>query len=630
MALPEPGGTPRRDKPAPHLRPAPWLVWLWLWLGVGVALPLTAGAAVAPAPPLTLVALEIQGARIIPAAQVREQLSLDLPSRWPWKKPPPFRPEDLENDLERLKIFYRRQGFYHARVTSRLQVDEKGRVRAILQVEEGPFVRVNQIKVEVREPGADLDYAQLAREHPVKPGERFTERGYDELRAQYVTALQDHGHPRGQVKGRVYLDELENRADIHLTVDPGPRCVFGEVQLKKDAPVPDYLILRKLTFRPGEAFSFRKLYESQRQLYETDLFKSVTLTPAEVPEAATVIPVVVEVQRGKRGTVKVGLGYGDVDLFRARLALRLRNLGGGGRLMDLEGKYSIRESRVTGTFTNPQFLASRWDAVVQGGWVEWDLPGFQDRAFFTQARLERDLPWRLRVYVGHGLEFARPFGIPNETLFILREARQDQLFTASMLLFGLRRDTTDRSLDPEYGHILSLTQELALDFLGGNLQFSRTVAEARGYYPLGRPGWVLAGRLKFGVIEPLQGTGEIPLFRRFFAGGAGSVRGYRFNYLGPRNEAGTPIGGEAILEGNAELRVPLYKEFTGVVFFDFGNVYFRTQEVDPGQLKYAAGGGVRYRTPIGPVGLDVGFPLNRQDPRQDPAFRLLLTIGQQF
>ncbi len=617
-----------RRTAAPYRYPSPWLTALCLWLGVGLSAAM--GAESGAALPLTLVAVEIRGAKIIPAAQVKDQLSLELPSRWPWKKPPPFRPEDLENDLERLKIFYRRQGFYHTTITSQLQVDEQGRVRAILQVEEGPFIRVNQIKVEVRDPGADLDYAQLAREHPLKPGQRFTERGYDELRAQYVTALQDHGHPRGQVRGRVYLDELENRADIHLTVEPGPRCVFGEVQLIKHANVPDYLILRKLTFRPGEVFSFRKLYESQRQLYETDLFKSVSLTPAEVPEGETVIPVVVEVHRGKRGTVKVGVGYGEVDLFRARLALRLRNLGGGGRLLDLEGKYSLRESRVTGTFTNPQFLASRWDAVVQGGWVEWDLPGFQDRAFFTQARLERDLPWRLRFYAGHGLEFARPFGIPNETLFILREARPDKLFTASMLLFGVRRDTTDRSLDPESGHILSLTQELALDFLGGNLQFSRTVAEARGYRTLGRPGLVLAGRLKFGVIEPIQGTGEIPLFRRFFAGGAGSVRGYRFNYLGPRNEAGTPIGGEAILEGNAELRVPLYKEFRGVVFFDFGNVYFRTQEVDPGHLKYAAGLGLRYRTPIGPLGVDVGFPLNRQDPRQDPPYRFIFSIGQQF
>lgn len=579
---------------------------------------------------LILQGLTIKGAKVVPAKQVREELSIALPSRWPWAKPPVFKPEDLANDLERLKIFYRRQGFYHAQIDSQLQIDEQGRVTALLTIDEGPWVRVRQINVTVKEPLADLNFAEIQEKNPVKPGARFTERSYEEFKALYLNVLQDSGHPRGRVEGQVLLDEEQNTADIFLTVTPGPLCYFGEVQLKKEANVPDYLILRKLTFRQGDIFSFKQLFDSQKRLYETDLFKSVNLTPAAVPETERTIPVVLEVHEGKRGSVKVGLGYGDIDLFRARLALRLRNLAGGGRLLDLEGKYSLRENRIMGTFTNPQVFASRNDFVLQAGWVHWDLPGFQDRAYFTQARLERDLPWNIRASFGHGLEFARPFGIPNETLFILRDAQNDRLFTASMAIFGLRRDTTDKSLDPTHGHILSLTQEVATDFLGGNLQFSRTVAEGRGYHSLGKSGLVLAGRLKFGLIEPIQGTEEIPIFRRFFAGGQGSVRGYRFNYLGPRNAAGTPIGGEALLEGNVEVRVPLYKEFHGVAFFDFGNVYFRVRDLDPGQFKYASGFGLRYITPIGPIGLDLGFPLNRINSRQDPPVRLLFTIGQQF
>ncbi len=615
---------PRGDKP-----------WTVLLLAVLAALAwgLT-GAAAAQAPvepaPLVLEALTIKGAKVVPAKQVREELSIALPSRWPWSRPPVFKPEDLANDLERLKIFYRRQGFYHARIDSQLHIDEQGRVQAQLTIDEGPWVRVRQINVTIREPLPDLNFAEIQAKNPVKLGARFTERSYEEFKALYLTVLQDHGHPRGRVEGKVHLDEEQNTADIFLTVTPGPLCHFGELQLKKEANVPDYLILRRLTFKQGDVFSLKQLYDSQKRLYETDLFKSVSLTPAVVPETETDIPVVLEVQEGKRGSIKVGLGYGDIDLFRARLALRLRNLAGGGRLLDLEGKYSLRENRIMGTFTNPQVFASRNDFVLQAGWVHWDLPGFQDRAYFTQARLERDLPWNFRVYFGHGLEFARPFGIPNETLFILREAEPGQLFTASMAIFGLRRDTTDKSLDPSYGHILSLTQEVAADFLGGNLQFSRTVAEGRGYRSLGHTGLVLAGRLKFGLIEPIQGTNEIPIFRRFFAGGQGSVRGYRFNYLGPRNPAGTPIGGEAVLEGNVEVRFPLYKEFQGVAFFDFGNVYFKVRDVDPGQFKYASGIGLRYLTPIGPIGLDLGFPLNRINPREDPPVRLLFTIGQQF
>ncbi len=600
------------------------LVVLWLWAG-GVWAQTKEEAA-----PLTLHALVIKGAKVVPAHQVREQLSFPLPSRWPWKKAPPFQPEDLENDLERLKIFYRRQGFYQAKIDSRLSIDERGRVSVLLSIDEGPWIRVREIKVTIAEPLPDLDLAELQKKNPVRVGERFTERRYEELKALYLTHLQDHGHPRGRVEGKVRLNVEQRTADIMLTVTPGPLCYFGEVQWKKEAPVPDYLILRKLTFKKGDRFSFKELYESQKRLYDTDLFRSVNLTPAAVPETERHIPVILEVQEAKRGSVRVGVGYGDIDLFRARLGLRLRNLGGGGRLLDLEGKYSLRENRLMGTFTNPQVFASRFDFIAQGGFLHWDLPGFKDRAYFTQVRLERDLPGNFRVYFGHGLEFARPFGIPEETLLILNEAAQEKLFTASMAMFGVRRDTTDNALDPSRGHILSLTQEVATDFLGGNLQFSRTVAEVRGYRSLDRPGLVLAGRLKFGLIFPIQGTEEIPIFRRFFAGGFGSVRGYRFNYLGPRNPAGTPIGGEAIWEGNVEARLPLYKEFHGVAFFDFGNVFLKPKDLDPGQFKYAAGFGVRYITPIGPIGLDLGFPLNRIDPRQDPVCRLIFTIGQQF
>jgi outer membrane protein assembly complex protein YaeT len=406
-------------------------------------------------------------------------------------------------------------------------------------------------------------------------------------------------------------------------------CYFGDVSLKGERETPDYLIRRKLAFKKGEIFSLAKLYESQRGLYGLDLFRSVTLTPEEVPETERYIPITVEVMESKKRSLKVGLGYGDEDQLRARLGLRWRNLAGGGRLLDLDTKYSSLETRVMGTFLNPQFWSSFWDLSLQAGWITRDFPGFNDRAFFTQTRFERDLPWGLRFYVGHGLEFARPFNIPTETLLLLRETT-GKTFTSSMLQTGLRQDKTDNPVDPTKGWIFFANGDLATDFFGSNLQFGRMVLEGRKYQRLGKTGVVLAGRLKFGIIEPIQDTEEIPIFKRFFAGGASSVRGYRLDRLGPRNPSGEPIGGEAVIEGGIEARIPIYKEFRGVAFFDFGNVYFKSRDIDIGQLKYSAGFGVRYSTPIGPVGVDVGFPLNRIDPSRDPSYRIHFTIGQAF
>jgi outer membrane translocation and assembly module TamA len=298
-------------------------------------------------------------------------------------------------------------------------------------------------------------------------------------------------------------------------------------------------------------------------------------------------------------------------------------------MLDLDTKYSRLEYRVEGTFLNPQIWTTYNDLVIQTGVIRRYLPGFTDRAWFTQVRLERDLFWNFRGFLGHGLEFARPFNIPEETL-IITETQAGKLYRASMAMGGLRRDTTDNPIDPHRGGILSLTGEGAPDFLGSDLQFVRGVVDVRRYHSLFWKDFILAGRLKFGIIEPIQETEEIPVFRRFFAGGYNSVRGYRLDYLGPRNAAGNPIGGTSLLEGSLETRIPLYKEFRAVVFLDFGNVFLKPRDTTVGQLKYSSGFGLRYQTFFGPLGVDFGFPLNRIDPRRDPGYRIHFTIGQAF
>jgi outer membrane protein assembly complex protein YaeT len=604
-----------------------------LFLTLAVACALLAGS-MAPAaetgtPPLILTSLKIKGAAIIPAKKVKEELSIPLPSIWPWKKDPAFRASDLEADLERLQGFYRRRGFYHAKIRPEILKDERGRVKVVLHIDEGPWVRVKNIRVDTADPKLKPALGQIKEKWPLTQGDRFSEELYENLKRLYLDYMTDHGYPRAEVEGKVYLDDKINTADISLTLTPGPLCYFGDVSLKGKRETPDYLILRKLAFKKGDIFSLSKLYESQRHLYGLDLFRSVTLTPEDVPEAVRSIPITVEVVENKKRSLKVGLGYGDEDQLRARLGLRWRNLAGGGRLLDLDTKYSSLETRIMGTFLNPQLWSSFWDLSFQTGWITRDFPGFNDRAFFTQTRFERDLPWKLRIYVGHGLEFARPFDIPTDTLLLLGEPL-GKTYTSSALQMGVRQDQTDNPVDPTKGWLFYVNGDLATDAFGSELQFGRMVVEGRKYQRVYKNGPILAGRVKFGVIEPLQNTTEIPIFKRFFSGGANSVRGYRLDYLGPRNASGQPIGGEALIEASIEARIPIYKEFRGVAFLDCGNVFFKTNDINIGQLKYAAGVGVRYATPIGPVGVDIGFPLNRIDPGKDPSYRIHLTIGQAF
>jgi outer membrane protein assembly complex protein YaeT len=554
-------------------------------------------------------------------------MTMTLPSWVPFKRRPVFKDENLRADVEQLRLFYRTQGFYHARLTPEV-VRRDGQVDVTLVIHEGPSVRVSAVELDGFGIISRGELAKLQDQAPLSSGARYSDDRYEELKRLYLSHFTDHGYFWAKLDGKVYLDDEANTAKIVLRITPGPICYFGQATVEGEVETPQYLIRRRLAFKEGDLFSFAKIYDSQKSLYDTDLFQSAAVLPGEVPQGETTIPVTVKVQERKKRSVKVGLGYGDEELFRARLALRLRNVGGGGRLVDLETKYSSIESKAVTTFTNPQIFASRFDLVASGGWVRRVLPSFVDQSYYTFVRLERKLPWKFRSYFGHAFEYARPFDIPLSTLALLENTEPGKHYTSSMMIFGLSQDTTVNPSDPTGGGKIIIAGSCALDLLGSNLDFYRTIVEVRRYQTLVKD-VVFSGRVKFGIIQPIQATAQIPIQRRFFSGGYDSVRGYRLDYLGPRTASGDPIGGDAVIEGNLETRVPLYKKFRAVGFMDFGNVFFRAVNIDLGQLKYAGGFGVTYLTPIGPMGLYFAWPLNPINPGQD-TFRVHFTIGPAF
>jgi outer membrane protein assembly complex protein YaeT len=593
--------------------------------------PAEAPAAAGPSE-LTLHAFHIVGAHVIKVKDLKKELSMKLPFFWPpWRKPPPFRLQDLDYDVERLKNYYRRQGFYHTKITPEITYGPAGAVDVTLQIHEGPWVKVTEINVEV---AGQVDLSDLEPKWPLNPGDRFAEKPYDDLKNLYLNYLPNHGYSRVKVRGRVYVNEEQNTAKILLTVNPGPLSYFGEVRIKdlEKLETPAAIIMEKVSFKPGQVFNLEELFNTQRKLYATDLFRSVVLTPEPVPPQEPVIPIVIQLEEKKKRSVRVGVGYGDEEKVRARLGLRFRNLGGGGRLLDLDARYSTLGYLFSELFSNPVVFGSSFDFVNQSGARRRNLPGFNDRAYFTQARLERDLPGDFRLYFGHGLEFARPFNIPVATLIRLQGTQPEKMYRASFALWGLRRDTTDSHIEPHHGGTLILANEFAPTFLGSGLQFVQSVVDLRRYHAVADTNFVAAGRVRFGVIQPIQSTHQIPISRLFFSGGATSVRGYKLDYLGPRNATGDPIGGEAVMELSIEGRFPLpiYEKIGGVVFMDAGNVFIKVHNIDLGQLKYSPGFGLRYLSPVGAIGIDIAFPTNRISYAQDSNYQVHFTVGYGF
>ncbi|MGA8572682.1 MAG: autotransporter assembly complex protein TamA [Desulfobaccales bacterium] len=610
-----------------------WLIGFTLVL-VFLSLTQAFGSQPAPGPQenLKLHSFKIVGNKIIKTGEIKKELSEKRPSLWTfWKGEPAFRRADLDFDVARLKIYYRNQGFFHTEITPEVREIGEGKVDVTLHIQEGPWVKV--IGVDLRVAG-NADLSGLKGRSPLKPGDRFTEQSYTALKTRYLNYLGDHGYPWVKMQGKVVVDEKKNTASISLKIDPGTLSYFGDPHIKdaEKLETPPAAILEKLTFKPGEIFNRSQLLASQRQLYAMGLFQSVLLTPEAVPPQQSKVPIKIELEEKKKHALKFGLGFGDEDLVRTRLEYTWRNLGGGGRILDVSARYSLLGYRFEENFTNPAIFGSQYDFVHQSGATRLDLPGFSDQAYYTQARLERTLAGNLTGYAGYGLEFARPFDIPLQTLMLLQGTEPEKIYRASYLQTGLRLTTVDSQTNPTKGDLVTLDSQVAPTFLGSGLQFSQAVVEARHYQALTDSGVVLAGRVKCGVIEPMQSTSQIPIYRRFFTGGADSVRGYDLDYLGPRNAANDPIGGEAELIASLELRFPLpiYQNLGGVVFMDAGNVFFKIHEMDLGQLKYSPGFGLRYLSPIGPIGIDIAFPTNRINYQEDSRYQIHFTVGYAF
>jgi outer membrane protein assembly complex protein YaeT len=573
--------------------------------------------------------LKIVGNRSIRSKVLYNEMLTPRPHIFMWKTPPVLHSEDLANDIERLKALYRRFGFYHTEITSEI-TGELGQVDIRLHVQEGPGIRVDKINVSVvGSPEQQAILKDFLKKSPLTLGERFSEQGFDNLKKEILNHLLDRGYPKAHAEGEVLLDPKANTAQVYVQVWPGPRCTFGTITIKGQQDTPEALIRRALHVQSGELFSLAKIITSQERLYELDLFRSASVTPEEVPEEETEIPITVEVSEKKKRSFKLGVGYGSWDEFRARAVFRYRNFGGGGRILEMSTKYSRLDNRFEGSFLNPMIFGVDLDLVCNAGFLRRYYPSFTDRAIYTRALLQKEFSDKTKVYVGHGLEFARPFNITDLALQLLQETEPGKLYSANMLLWGITRDTVDNPADPQKGGQIYLLGELAPKPISNQLQFVQSIFEVRRYQKLGPKDMVLAGRVKFGLIPPIQDTNEIPIYRRFFSGGPTSMRAYRIYYLGPRDLAGNPLGGESVFLSNLEFRFPLYQDFRGVTFFDAGNVFYKVKNTDLGQIKYGAGFGLRYQTPIGPIGLEFAWPLNPINPNTDK-YQIIFNIGQAF
>lgn len=536
----------------------------------------------------------------------------------------------LAEDLERIKTYYQSQGFYHTQIESHKAVPLLGReVILEIQLREGPPMVVSALTLEVDGQSSGPWHEQLLSAMPLHPGDRFSTPAYQDIEKAALRVLSDWGYPKARVELKAQLDKRSNLAEIAVAVRIGPACYFGPVTVEGNENVGTDVILREVTFHPGDRFNGSKVQETQQRLFGLDLLQFVDVTVENLDGNATMLPIHLLVKEAKKQTVRVGFGYGTVEEFRGQLQWEIRNFMGDGRRLQINAKASSLIQLLAGQFLQPYFLTPRSYLTVDGGIQHEDQVSFENQKEYVQPVFNYKWNERLSSYLGYDLEANRLLNVTVQPTVEGPQDRENENYYVSSLLQGNAWERVDIPANPRQGLRFFQTLEWASGALGSQVDFVKLTLEGRCYVPLSKYG-VLAGRFRWGGIQSIEKTEYLPIFKRFFAGGPDSVRGYPYQRLGPLDQDGNPTGGMTLVEGSLEWRFPLRKSFEGVLFADFGNVFERSYEIMWNSLRYTAGCGIRYLTLVGPLRFDFGYQLNPPEQSSFAPYQFYFSIGQAF
>ena len=388
--------------------------------------------------------------------------------------------------------------------------------------------------------------------------------------------------------------------------------------------VEESVVLQELTYKPGDQFSGTVLRTTEKNLRELDLFSQIVIEPQPSPPD-TAVPVKIRLEEKPPREIRIGLGFGTEDKVRGQIRWRNNNWLGGARRLEVGAKASFIARELDIHFLQPHFLAPENRFMVTFGPQQFDEPGYFLNSTRLQPRLERKFTDRLTGFLAYRLEYDNLSEVPDASLRALEPFDKKGLLSG--LSAGFLWNNANDPLNPTSGWTLSFAGEEVGGFLGGRFDLYELQSEVRGYYPLAEK-TVFASRLKLGFAEPPPSDKEVPLFERFYAGGDIGVRGYRRSRLGPLSTSDDPLGGRSLIEGSFELRQGFTEKIGGALFVDFGQVSLRSFDVPVHDLKFSAGFGVRYSTPIGPLRLDIGFPFS--PPRGERSWQIHFSLGPSF
>ncbi len=575
---------------------------------------------------------------------------------------------DVERDVARLRIWYQRRGFREVAVSGASSLGADGKAEVRFTIAEGQPVLADSI---VYVGAESFTNTALLENLPIRPGDRWSSLQLDATRDTLVRRLTNSGYPYADVLRQSVFPAGESyHAHVTFEIEPGTRARYGEIEVVGIGHLSESTILRTLPFRSGDPYRVGQLVDAQTRLFGLELVTSASITPDLSSPSDSIVSLLVQVQEGDPYRVRSGIGWSRSECVTAESRWTSRNFFGGGRVFQVRGRLanilapSWNDSWGCRQVGEGEFTHLTWLAAIDFSqpWIFSTRNRFNASLFAERQSVPEVF---IRKAVGIQLALTRAIG-PQTPLTLSYRPEISSLDAAEILLctgflictrqdigvltgaqrlapigLNLTRNLSNSLLNPTSGYRLTVDLEHASRWTGSEFRYDRALVEATWYSGLIGPA-VLATRIRGGWVGSGDGQGlaeVIPPQKRYYAGGANSVRGFAQSRLGPKvlfvsadalldsiqpicavsevidlscDATGArfdsrPTGGTRVLEGNAEVRFALGTELEAVGFMDFGQVWAADQGIALDELEFTPGIGLRYLSPVGPLRLDVGY-----------------------
>ena len=544
----------------------------------------------------------------------------------------------LEDDMERITSFYEQNGFIDAVADFDIEYLFKGDVDINVYVNEGGRYYVGSIDINGNSIISNKEILKVMEK--IKEGDVFSREKLSIDLSKIRTLYFDRGYIFANVNEATALDSDNGKVAIKLDIVEGGLAYVDKVKIQGNTRTKDKVIRRELKMSPGDRFDGSKLRRSKERLSNLGYFEDVSFD-IEDTDTYDRKDLVVQVKEAKTGTFSFGGGFSTVDKIVGFVEIEQRNFDfmnwptftGGGQQLSLRAETGSTRNNVRLSFTEPWLF----DRPISAG---FDV-------FRTERDREEDVGFAYdEERIGGALRLGKQFSeyltggvtyrLENVTIEnfeagvsadLLAEAGEN---TVSLVGFTASNDHRDSFINPTKGLLVSGGFDIAGGFLGGDKDFYRFQANTNYYIPLKYKS-VLELRLRTGIVDAYGDSSSVPIFERFFAGGARTIRGYEERGVGPIDSTSTdPIGGESMVVANIEYTIPIVEFIKLAAFFDAGNVWSKIEDFGSGEFKSGTGLGVRVKTPIGPVNLDYGYPLNDEPGKEDRSGKFYFSVSRGF